>query len=475
MAENTFDLVIIGGGPAGYVGAIRASQLGLKTACVEMRPALGGTCLNVGCIPSKCLLESSEHYHNALENLSTHGVVVGKVSLNLDTMQKRKEQVVNDTTKGVAFLLKKNGVEHFEGKGRIVSATQVEVTAHEMGEEVPTANTQMLTARKILIATGSEPTPLPMAPFDGKRIISSTEALNLNSPPKHLLVIGAGVIGLELGSVWLRLGSQVSVFEMFPKICGNLDPQLSKMAQRSFERQGFHFHLGVKVVAVNTTADSVTVVAEDFKGKRFERTGDVLLTSIGRRPYCDSLGAAVVGVKFDDRKRIVTDPHYQTSVPGIYAVGDVIAGPMLAHKASEEAIAAIEGMVKGYGHMCYDAIPFVVYTWPEIAWVGKGEEELKQEGRAYKVGSYPFSACPRARTMAEKEGMVKILADAKTDTLLGVLIFGARASDMIAEAAVAVEFGASAEDLARSVHAHPTLAEAVKEAALAVDKRAIHM
>ena len=468
MAENTFDLVVIGGGPGGYVGAIRASQLGLNTACVEMHSALGGTCLNVGCIPSKCLLESSEHYHNALENLSTHGVKVDNVTLDLDTMLQRKNSVVDDTTKGVAFLLKKNKVARFTGKGRIVSAGQVEVT----GED---GSIQLLTTSKILIATGSEPTPLPMAPFDGERIISSTEALDLKTPPKQMLVIGAGVIGLELGSVWLRLGSKVSVFEMFPKICGNLDEELSKMAKRSFERQGFQFHLGVKVVEVKKETDGVVVVAEDAKGKRFEQAGDVLLASIGRRPYTQNLGAVEAGVQLDDHKRIITDANYQTSLAGVYAVGDVIAGPMLAHKASEEAVAAVEGMVKGHGHMCYDAIPFIVYTWPEIAWVGKSEDELKQAGRAYKVGSYPFSACPRARTMAEKEGMVKILADATTDALLGVLIFGARASDMIAEAAIAVEFGGSAEDLARSVHAHPTLAEAVKEAALAVDKRAIHL
>ena len=471
MADSSqFDLVIIGGGPGGYVAAIRAAQLGMKVACVEKRAALGGTCLNVGCIPSKALLESSEHYLQAKEGMKEHGVEVGSLKLNLKAMLGRKDKVVGELTGGIAMLFKKNKVAHFHGTGKIVSPNQVEVVP-EKGQ----GKKEVLDTKNILIATGSEAIPLPNAPFDGKQIISSTEALSLPKVPKHLVVIGAGVIGLELGSVWMRLGAKVTVMEMMPKILGPFDNKLSTLAQRVFTKQGFTFHLGTRVTGVEKTKTEVKVSGTTSDGKKLEISGDVLLVSIGRRPYSDELGAKEARVEFDNGGRIVVDKNFRTSVPSIYAIGDIIAGPMLAHKASEEGIAVVEKLAGQPGHLNYEAIPWIVYTWPEVAWVGRGEEELKEAGVEFNVGTYPFTANPRAKTMGETDGQVKILSDKRTDKLLGVLVVGPRASDMIAEAAVAFEFGGSAEDLARSVHAHPTLSEAIKEAALGVEKRAIHI
>ena len=466
--ESKFDLVVIGAGPGGYVAALRASQLGMKVACVEKRETMGGTCLNVGCIPSKALLESSEHFHMATHSFEEHGVKVGKVGLDLKAMLARKEKVVGELTRGVAGLLKKAKVTTVQGTARIASPNSVEVTGAD-------GKTQTLEATNILIASGSDSIPLPNVPFDGKKVISSTEALSLDKVPKHLVVVGAGVIGLELGSVWGRLGAEVTVIEFLPKILGPLDKQLSTMAQRTFTKQGFKFHLETKVTGVDTSGKGVKVQAETAKGDTIEVEGDVLLVSIGRRAYAEGLGAQEAGVKFNQRGQIEVDARFRTSVPSIYAIGDVIAGPMLAHKASEEGVALAEMLAGQNPHITYEAIPWIVYTWPEVAWVGHGEEELKAMGKPYKAGSYPFMANARAKTMGETDGVVKILSDPETDRLLGVLIFGPRASDMIAEAALAFEFGGSAEDLALTVHAHPTLSEAVKEAALAVDKRALHI
>ncbi len=471
MADGAqFDLVVIGGGPGGYVAAIRGAQLGMRVACIEKRETLGGTCLNVGCIPSKALLESSEHYHMAKEGLGIHGVQVGAVTLDLPAMMARKGKVVDELTRGVAGLLKKNKVAHYHGTGRIAGPNSVEVTPAD-GQGAP----EVLSAQHILVASGSDAIALPNVPFDGKQVVSSTEALALERVPQHLIVIGGGVIGLELGSVWRRLGAEVTVIEMLPKLLGPLDDEITRIAQRTFAKQGFNFHLNTRVTGVEASEGQVRVAAEDKDGNAVNVDGDVLLVAIGRRPYAEGLGAQEAGVAFDERGRIQVDADFRTSVPSIYAIGDVVAGPMLAHKASEEGIAAVERMAGHRAHLTYEAIPWIVYTWPEIAWVGYGEQELKEQGREYRKGTYPFTANPRAKTMGESDGLVKILADPQTDRLLGVLIIGPRASDMIAEAAVAMEFGASAEDLAIAVHAHPTLAEAVKEAALAVDKRAIHM
>ena len=466
---ETYDLLVIGAGPGGYVAAIRAAQLGMKVACVEKRDAMGGTCLNVGCIPSKALLESSEHFHMAREGLGIHGVKVSGVKLDLKAMLSRKDQVVGELTRGVGGLLKKNKVDVFEGAAKLASPTSVTVTPARKG-----GKKQTLDAKQILIASGSEAMELPFAKFDEKQIVSSTGALELKKVPRHLIVIGAGVIGLELGSVWRRLGAEVTVVEMLPKLLGLLDRQITNMAQRVFTKQGFTFHLNTRVTGVEKKGGQVVVTAQK-DGEAFKLKGDVLLVAIGRRPYADGLGLGEAGVDLDPQGRILVNQDFRTSVPSVYAIGDVIAGPMLAHKASEEGIAVAEKLAGRVSHITYEAIPWIVYTWPEIAWVGHGEEELKEQGRKYRVGSYPFMANPRAKTMGETDGMVKILADAGTDRLLGVLVIGPRASDIIAEAALAMEFGASAEDLARSVHAHPTLSEAIKEAALGVDKRAIHL
>ena len=468
-AEERFDLVVIGAGPGGYVAAIRAAQLGGKVALIEKRDTMGGTCLNVGCIPSKALLESSEHYEHAREGLGAHGVKVSGVKLDLKTLLARKDKVVDELTRGVAGLMKKNKITVFHGTARLASPTAVEVTPPKGGDP------QTVQGAHILIATGSDAIELPFAKFNGKTIVSSTEALSLPKVPKHMIIIGGGVIGLELGSVWRRLGAKVTVVEMLPKLLGPLDRQITTLAQRILAKQGMEFHLDTKVTAVDAKGAKVTVSAETRKGETLTLEGDVLLVAIGRRPYAEGLGAAEVGVQFDDARRIVVDSQFRTAVPTISAIGDIIAGPMLAHKASEEGIAVVEKLAGHVSHITYEAIPWIVYTWPEIAWVGHGEEELKEQGRAYRSATYPFMANPRAKTMGETDGMVKILADAETDRLLGVLVIGPRASDVIAEAALAMEFGASAEDLALAVHAHPTLSEAVKEAALGIDGRTIHL
>ncbi|MBI1272880.1 MAG: dihydrolipoyl dehydrogenase [Alphaproteobacteria bacterium] len=468
MTVSNFDLVVIGAGPGGYVAAIRAAQLGMKVACVEARKALGGTCLNVGCIPSKALLTSSEKYVETKSHLAVHGVKVGDVSLDLTAMMAHKNKVVKDNTQGIDFLFKKNKVARFTGKGRILSANTVMVEG-EAGKET-------LTTKNILIASGSESTPLKGITVDEKRIVTSTGALELESVPKSMVVIGGGVIGLELGSVWQRLGAEVTVIEFLDRILPTNDGEVSKNMQRILGKQGMKFKLGTKVTAAKANDKGVDLTLEPAAGGASESMqAEIVLLCIGRRPYTDGLGLDAVGVELDERGRIKTGKKFQTSVPGIYAIGDAIAGPMLAHKAEDEGVVCAEMLAGQHPHINYDAIPGVVYTWPEVASVGKTEEELKKEGVQYKAGKFPFTANGRARAMADTEGFVKILADARTDKLLGAHIVGPDAGTMIAELAMAIEFGASAEDVARTCHAHPTLNEAVKEAALAVDGRPIHI
>ena len=463
MSES-FDLVVIGGGPGGYVAAIRAAQLGMKVACVEMRGALGGTCLNVGCIPSKALLNSSEKFEDARTHFADHGIKA-KVELDLKTMMGRKDKVVLDLTKGIEGLFKKNKVTYVVGKGSIKSATEVLVDGK-----------QALQTKKILIATGSEVTPLPGATIDEKKVVSSTGALALEKVPEHLVVIGGGVIGLELGSVWRRLGAKVTVVEFLDRVGGALDSEVAKQLQRTLEKQGMVFKLGTKVTGVDAKGKDVKLTLEPAKGGDKESlAADVVLVSIGRRPFTNGLGLEGVGVTLDERGRIPVDAHYETKVKGLYAIGDVIAGPMLAHKAEEEGVAAAEIMAGQKAHVYYDAIPGVIYTAPEVATVGKSEDELKAEGVSYKVGKFPFMANSRARAVGNTDGFVKILADAKTDRVLGVHIIGPEAGTLIAEAVLAMEYGASSEDIARTCHAHPTMNESVKEAALAVLGRPIHI
>jgi len=457
-----FDLVVIGSGPGGYVGAIRAAQLGMRVACVEKEQALGGTCLNVGCIPSKALLDSSEHYWQVRRTLGAHGVKVSGVELDLPTMMSRKDRVVRGLTQGVAGLFKKNKIEWVRGTGRIAAAGRVAV------------GDRTIETTRIMIATGSEPTPLRGLAFDGERIISSTEALTLPRVPERLLVIGCGAVGLELGSVWSRLGAQVTVVEFMDEIVPTMDRGMATQLRRALERQGLSFRRATSATHAERTQSGVRVTLEG-KGQRSDEEADVVLVAIGRRPYLAGLGATEIGVALDEQGRVKVNERYETSVPGVFAIGDAIPGPMLAHKAQEEGIAAVELMAGVAGHVNYDAIPSVVYTAPELASVGLSEEDAAQRGVAVSVGSFPFMANGRARCLGETDGGVKILADAKTDRILGVHILGPRASDLIAEAALAIEFGASAEDIARTVHAHPTLPEAVKEAALAVAKRAIHI
>lgn len=465
--DNQFDVVIIGGGPGGYVAAIRAAQLGLKTACVEKRGSLGGTCLNVGCIPSKALLQSSEVYEEILHNSEKHGVKCGNVTLDLATMLKRKDKVVEDLCKGIEGLFKKNKVAYFKGLGTLVSATEVKVDGD---------NAATLKAKNIIIATGSDVMPLPGVTIDEKQIVSSTGALALQAVPKKMIVIGGGYIGLEMGSVWRRLGAEVTVVEFLDTIVPAMDAEIARQLHKTLEKQGMKFRLGTKVTAATTGKKGVTLTVEPAKGGEKETLeADVVLVSIGRKPHTDKLGLDKVGVKLDNRGRIEVNNHLETSVKGIYAIGDVIVGPMLAHKAEEEGIAAVENIAGQSGHVNYDAIPGVVYTWPEVATVGKTEEELKTAGIAYKVGKFPFLANSRARAVADTDGLVKILACSKTDRVLGVHIIGPDAGTLIAEAVLALEYGASSEDIARTCHAHPTLNEAVKEAALAVDGRAIHI
>jgi dihydrolipoamide dehydrogenase len=468
MADS-YDLVVIGAGPGGYVCAIRAAQLGLKVACVEKCPTLGGTCLNIGCIPSKALLQASEKFHEAAHGLSAFGVEVGPPKLDLAKMQGHKDKVVDASVKGVAFLFKKNKVAHLAGAGRIVGPGKVEVALNAGGKEV-------LEAKAIVIATGSDVMPLNGVEIDEKRIVSSTGALILDSVPKTMVVVGGGYIGLEMGSVWRRLGTEVTVVEFLDRIVPGMDGEIGKAFQRVLGKQGFKFKLSTKVAAAKPGTSGVSLTLEPAAGGKSESMeADVVLVAIGRRPYTDGLGLKEAGVALDDRGRVKTDNHWQTNVPGIYAIGDCIAGPMLAHKASDEGVAVAERLVGQAGHVNYDAIPGVVYTHPEVASVGKTEEELKAAGVAYKSGKYPFTANARARAMASSDGLVKILADAKTDRVLGVHIMGPEAGDMIHECVVAMEFGGSAEDIARTCHAHPTLNEAIKEAALGVAGQAIHI
>ncbi|HEY4250950.1 MAG TPA: dihydrolipoyl dehydrogenase [Roseomonas sp.] len=461
---DSFDVIVIGAGPGGYVAAIRAAQLGLKTACVESRETLGGTCLNVGCIPSKALLQSSEHFEEANHKLAQHGVVIGGVSLDLARMQARKGEVVSANVKGVEFLFKKNKVTWLKGTGRIAAPGKVEVA----GQTYDTKN--------IIIATGSESVPLKGLEVDETRIVTSTGALELDAVPKHLVVIGGGVIGLELGSVWKRLGADVTVIEFLDRLIPTMDGELGKQFERVLAKQGIKFKLKTKVTGSRLDAEGVTLTMEPAAGGAPEELrADVVLLAIGRRAYSEGLGAREAGVALDDRGRVTVDGHFATNIPGIYAIGDVIAGPMLAHKAEEEGVAVAEIIAGQHGHVNYAAIPGVVYTWPEVAAVGETEEQLKARGVEYKVGKFPFTANGRARAMAETDGFVKILADKTTDRVLGAHILGADAGTLIAEIVTAIEFGASAEDIARTSHAHPSLNEAVKEAALAVDGRALHI
>jgi len=464
----SYDLIVIGTGPGGYVCAIRAAQLGLKTAVVEKRATFGGTCLNVGCIPSKALLHASELYEETGHGFARMGIGVAP-TLDLKAMMAFKDQGVDGNVKGVEFLLKKNKVDTFHGAGRIAAPGKVEVKAAD-------GATQTLETKAIVIATGSDVARLKGIDIDEKRIVSSTGALALPGVPKHLLVVGAGVIGLELGSVWRRLGAQVTVVEFLDGVLPGMDGEVRKQAQRLFEKQGMAFKLSAKVTAVDTSGPRLKATIEPAKGGAAETIEtDVVLVAIGRVPYTEGLGLDTVGVARDERGRVVVDAHYATSVPGIWAIGDVIAGPMLAHKAEDEGVAVAEILVGQAGHVNYDAIPGVVYTYPEIASVGKSEEELKAAGIAYAVGKFPMTANGRAKVNHTTDGFIKILADAKTDRVLGVHLVCADAGNMIAEAVLAMEFGASAEDIARTCHAHPTLPEAVKEAAMAVAKRAIHM
>jgi len=465
----SYDLIVIGTGPGGYVCAIRAAQLGLKTAVIEKRKTHGGTCLNVGCIPSKALLHASELFDEAGHGFAAFGIDVPKPKLNLAQMMKHKQETIDANVTGVGFLLKKNKVTAYHGLGTVLAPGKVQVTADNGASEI-------LETKAIVIATGSEVMPLPGVEIDEKQIVSSTGALDLPKVPGKLVVIGAGVIGLELGSVWRRLGADVEVIEFLDRILPGMDGEASKQFQRMLEKQGIAFRLGAKVTGVDKIKGGLKVKVEPAKGGEASTIGaDVVLVAIGRRPFTQGLGLENAGVALDARGRIVTDSHYATNVPGIYAIGDVIAGPMLAHKAEDEGVALAEILAGKAGHVNYGVIPGVVYTFPEVASVGKTEEELKAEGVAYAVGKFPFTANGRARANRTTDGFVKVLADKASDRVLGVHIVGAGAGEMIHEAAVLMEFGGSSEDLARTCHAHPTMSEAVKEAALAVEKRAIHM
>lgn len=461
---SSYDVIVIGSGPGGYVCAIRCAQLGLKTACVEKSATLGGTCLNVGCIPSKALLTASEKYHEAGHKLEAFGVKISKLELDLPTMMKHKTDVVNSNTKGIEFLFKKNKIDWLKGTGKINGAGSVDVDGKNYS------------AKHIIIATGSDVISLPNIKIDEKRIVSSTGALELTSVPKKMVVIGGGVIGLELGAVWSRLGAEVTVVEFLDRILPTNDGEISKEAQKILTKQGFNFKLSTKVISAEAGKDNVTLVLEPAAGGAQEKiTADVVLVSIGRKAFTDKLGLKEAGVETDERGRVKTDDHFRTNVPGIYAIGDVIAGPMLAHKAEDEGVILAEMLAGQTGHIDYNLIPGVVYTWPEVASVGKTEEQLKAEGVEYKAGKFPFSANGRARAMNATEGFVKILADARTDKVLGVHIIGPEAGTLISEAVIGMEFSASSEDIARTCHAHPTLEEAVKEAALAVAGRPIHI
>ncbi|MCA3263155.1 MAG: dihydrolipoyl dehydrogenase [Telmatospirillum sp.] len=469
MSEASYDLVVIGSGPGGYVCAIRAAQLGMKVACVEKRDTLGGTCLNVGCIPSKALLQASEKFEEASHGLAAFGVKTGKVELDLKAMMAHKDKTVKSNVDGVAFLFKKNKIDWIKGAGRIAAAGKVEVALNAGG-------TQTLAAKAIVIATGSEVVSLPSLPIDEKKIVSSTGALTLAEVPKTMVLVGGGVIGLEMGSVWQRLGAKVTVVEFLDRIMPGMDGEISKSMQRILAKQGMAFKLSTKVTGAKVGAKSVALTVEPAAGGAAETLeADIVLVAVGRRPYTDGLGLKEAGVALDEKGRVAIDAHFQTNVPGIYAIGDAIAGPMLAHKAEDEGMAVAEILAGQHGHVNYDAIPSVVYTWPEVASVGKTEEQLKAEGVAIRIGKFPFTANGRARAQNNTDGFVKILADAATDRVLGVHMIGPSVGELVGEMALAIEFGASSEDIARTCHAHPTLTEAVREAALAVDGRPIHM
>ena len=464
-----YDVIVIGSGPGGYVAAIRAAQLGMKTALVEKYSTLGGTCLNVGCIPSKALLDSSEHYHNATHTFATHGISLKGLAVNLPQMIARKDEVVTQNVEGIQFLMKKNKVDVHHGLGSFVDAHTVKVTKAD-------GSATDIQGKNIIIATGSKPASLPFISIDKKRIITSTEALKMKEIPKHLIVIGGGVIGMELGSVYGRLGAKVSVVEYMDSIIPTMDKSLGKELQKSLKKIGFEFYLKHKVTGVENLGKEVVVKAENAKGETVEIKGDYVLVSIGRKAFTDGLNTAAAGVKLTDRGQIEVNDHLQTAVPHIYAIGDVVKGAMLAHKAEEEGVFVAETIAGQKPHINYLLIPGVVYTWPEVAAVGYTEEQLKEQGRAYKVGKFPFLASGRARASMDTDGMVKVLADAGTDEILGVHMIGPRTADMIAEAVVAMEFRASAEDIARMSHAHPTYTEVFKEACLAAtDNRALHI
>lgn len=471
MADSPYDLIVIGGGPGGYVAAIRAAQLGFRTVCVEKRGALGGTCLNVGCIPSKALLQSTEKFADAREHFAAHGIRAGDLALDLKAMMARKDKVVGDLTKGVEHLFKKNKIDHVAGTGRIAQVGKVEVALNDGG-------TQVLEGKRILIATGSAPTPLPGVDFDEKRIVSSTGALALDEVPADLVVVGGGYIGLEMGSVWARLGARVTVVEFLDTIVPAMDAEVAKQFKRTLEKQGLVFKLGTKVEGIASGKSGVEVKLAPAKGGEGETLeANVVLVAIGRRPYTEGLGLDELGVKRDERGFVAVNEAFETSVKGIYAIGDAIPGPMLAHKAEEDGVAAVEIMADRPGHVDYNynLVPGIVYTWPEVASVGQTEQQLKDAGISYASGKFPFSANARARTTGDVDGFVKILADSKSDEVLGVHIIGPDASTLIHEAALVMAFRGSAEDIARSCHGHPTFSEAVKEAALAVDKRPIHI
>jgi dihydrolipoamide dehydrogenase len=473
--EKQFDVVVIGGGPGGYVAAIRAAQLGFKTACIDEwqnakgGPALGGTCTNVGCIPSKALLQSSEHFEHAGHAFAEHGIDVAGLSLNLGQMLKRKEGVVKANNDGIVYLFKKNKVTFFHGRGTLAGKAGEGYAVNVTG---PT--TESISAKNVIIATGSNARELPGAPFDEKVILSNTGALTVDAVPAKLGVIGAGVIGLEMGSVWRRVGAKVTVLEGLPTFLGAVDEQIAKEAHKLFTKQGLDIQLGVKINSVTKGANSVTVEYTDAAGAAKSESFERLIVSIGRVPNTNGLGIETVGVQLDERGFVAVDDECRTNVPGIWAVGDVVRGPMLAHKAEEEGVAVAERIAGQHGHVNFNTIPWVIYTSPEIAWVGKTEQQLKKEGVAYKAGTFPFMANGRARALGDTSGMVKFLADATTDEILGVHIVGPVASELISEAVVAMEFRASSEDIARICHAHPSLSEATKEAALAVDKRSLN-
>ncbi|MGE0568705.1 MAG: dihydrolipoyl dehydrogenase [Bacteroidia bacterium] len=465
-----FDVTVIGAGPGGYVAAIRCAQLGMKTALIERYPTLGGTCLNVGCIPSKALLDSSEHFHNAVHNFAEHGIEVKSPKVNLKQMIERKRGVVKMTCDGINFLMKKNNITVFHGHASFASSTNIDITKDDK-------SVTKIESVKTIIATGSKPSSLPSIKIDKKRIITSTEALEMTEIPKHMVIIGGGVIGLELGSVYARLGSKITVVEFMDRIIPGMDGALSKELQRVLKKGlKFEFLLKHKVTGVKSTAKEVTVSALNAKDEPIEIKGDYCLVSVGRRPYTDNLGLENAGVKVDQRGRIETDDHLRTNVPNIYAIGDVVKGAMLAHKAEEEGVFVAETIAGQKPHINYNLIPGVVYTWPEVAAVGYTEEQLKEQGRKYKVGNFPFKASGRARASMDTDGFVKVLADETTDEILGVHMIGPRTADMIAEAVVAMEYKASAEDISRMSHAHPTFTESLKEACLdATEKRAIHI